>query len=291
MRMLKNARVYHDLDLMLQGESPDFVDIASPPLFHPQAIRSALEAGAHVLCEKPICLERSDLESAIRLASDKSRVLMCVHNWKFAPAFAAAKRAIDAGRIGAVRMINADRIRTEPAGGPGQWRSSRENGGGILIDHGWHIFYLAQWIFGGEAPVGISANLEASSGIDEIADLRLVFSNGGLLRSYLTWRAPVRRTVTTIFGDGGVLDIDENRVTLTARSGQRTQLEMEDAPDDSYHPTWFAGMAEQFELAISAGYRSGVPVQNLAEASAALAIIEAARKSSNSAGISVAIER
>jgi len=291
MRMLKNARVYHDLDLMLQGESPDFVDIASPPLFHPQAIRSALEAGAHVLCEKPMCLQRGDLESVKRLAADKSRVVMCVHNWKFAPAFAAAKRAIDLGRIGAVRMINADRIRTQPAGGPGQWRSRRENGGGILVDHGWHIFYLAQWTLGGDAPARVSANLEAPTGIDEIADLRVVFSSGGVLRSYLTWRAPVRRTVTTIYGDGGVIEINENRVVLTARSGEREELPVEDAPDDSYHPTWFAGMAEQFESALAAGCCSDAPVRNLAEASYALAIIDAARKSSDSDGISVAIDR
>src|SRR5712671_4589785 len=59
-RLIKSVRVYDDLGLMLDGESPDFVDIASPPAYHAESIRAALNAGAHVLVEKPLCLTLHD---------------------------------------------------------------------------------------------------------------------------------------------------------------------------------------------------------------------------------------
>jgi len=47
-RLIKSVRVYDDLGLMLDGESPDFVDIASPPAYHAESVRAALNAGANV---------------------------------------------------------------------------------------------------------------------------------------------------------------------------------------------------------------------------------------------------
>src|SRR6266481_14752 len=82
-RLIKSVRVYDDLGLMLDGEAPDFVDIASPPKQHAESIRAALNAGAHVLAEKPLCLELEDFQQLTRLAAEKRRVLMCVHNWKY----------------------------------------------------------------------------------------------------------------------------------------------------------------------------------------------------------------
>src|SRR5689334_17686527 len=58
--LIRNIRVYDDLELMLDGEKLDFVDIASPPAFHAAAAQLVLRAGVHVLIEKPLCLERQD---------------------------------------------------------------------------------------------------------------------------------------------------------------------------------------------------------------------------------------
>ena len=80
--LLKNVRVYDDLDLMLDGEALDFVDIASPPAFHTASVRKALAAGAHVLVEKPACFSSAELDGLAALAAERARVLMCVHNWK-----------------------------------------------------------------------------------------------------------------------------------------------------------------------------------------------------------------
>ena len=290
MRLLKGARVYDDLGLMLDGEAPDFVDIASPPAFHPKAIRMALEAGLHVLCEKPLCLEPSELEDLAQLAEQRSRVLMCVHNWKHSPPFMVARHAIAAGRLGALRFISLDRLRTEPAGGAGKWRSERACGGGILIDHGWHAFYLVQSLMGGDAPQSVSAYLAHNEGgdLDDLADLRVVFPGERVARLHLSWRAPVRRTYTALYGEKAILEIEGDRVVLTERSGAVENLSVKDAPDDSYHSAWFSGVADDFERAI-AGPERTAGLRNLAEARSALRLIVAARESAAAGGAPVSL--
>jgi predicted dehydrogenase len=296
MRLIKNVRVYDDLELMLDGEAPDFVDVASPPGMHHEAARAALRAGAHVLVEKPLALTLADFDELAALAAEKRRVLMCVHNWKYAPAYAAVRRAVEAGRLGEIRFMSIDRLRTEPAGAGGsggKWRASAASGGGILIDHGWHVFYLMYWMLGGESPVSISARLESPAGVDvdDVADVRVGFEAGRVARAHLSWRAPVRRTSAVIYGERASIEIEGDRVRLTDRSGKAEDLSVADIPDDSYHSAWFGGVAQEFEQAVSEGSNSSVAVArgNLAEARAALAIIDAARQSAVNNGIEINI--
>lgn len=295
-RLIKNVRVYDDLGLMLDGEAPDFVDVASPPGAHNEAARAVLAAGAHVLVEKPLALTVGELDELESLARAKARVLMCVHNWKWAPAYAAARRAIEAGRLGEIRFMSIDRLRTEPAGAGGVggvWRSSGKSGGGILIDHGWHVFYLMHWMLGGERAVKISARLESPEGaeVEDVADVRVVFGAGRMARAHLSWRAPIRRTSAIIYGERASIEIEGNQVRLTDRSGMAEELSVTDTADDSYHSAWFAGVAQEFERAVSEGGNSvsGAMRRNLLEARAALALIEGARQSSLNGGIEINI--
>jgi UDP-N-acetylglucosamine 3-dehydrogenase len=291
-RLIKNVRVYDDLELMLDGEAPDFVDVASPPGLHHQSARAALSAGAHVIVEKPLALSLDEFDELAAIAAEKSRILMCVHNWKYAPAYAAARKAIETGRLGAIRFMSIDRLRTEPAGtggSGGKWRASAASGGGILIDHGWHVFYLMYWLLGGDSPVSISARLESPAGmdVDDVADVRIRFASGSFFRAHLSWRAPVRKTSALIFGEHASLAIEGDRVLLTRRSGEVEDLSVADIADDSYHSAWFGGVAEEFERAVTEGTNSLVASRNLAEARVALMLIDGARKSSINNGIEI----
>ncbi|MGA9721750.1 MAG: Gfo/Idh/MocA family oxidoreductase [Candidatus Binatus sp.] len=291
-RLIKSVRVYDDLELMLDGEAPDFVDVASPPGMHHQAARAALAAGAHVIAEKPLALSLVEFDQLAALAAEKGRVLMCVHNWKYAPSYATARRAIEEGRLGPIRFVSIDRLRTEPAGAGGsggKWRASAASGGGILIDHGWHVFYLIYWLLGGEKPASVSARLESPAGVDvdDVADVRIRFANGAFSRAHLSWRAPVRRTSALIYGEHACIEIEGDRVTLTDRSGKVEDLSVEDVADDSYHSAWFGGVAMDFERAVTEGTNSVVVRHNLVEARVALVLIDAARKSSINNGAAI----
>ena len=297
--LIPNVRVYDDLELMLEGEAVDFVDVASPPAFHAGSVGLALEAGANVLVEKPLCLEAAELDELNRLATCKSRVLMCVHNWRHAPAYRRAYELISQARLGEVRYLALTRLRTEPAGGGGsaarsgeRWRLDTKTGGGILIDHGWHAFYLAQWLMGGDAPQAVSAHLGFRPGttVDDLADLRIEFSRDRIAHVHLSWRAPVRRTSAMIYGSNGILEIEGERVILTERSGRTEDHSVGDAPDDSYHSAWFAGTAAEFERAIAGGPEAPEARENRSQARVALGLITGARGSSGMGGSSLRLD-
>jgi len=292
LRAIKNIRVYEDLELLLDGESPDFVDIASPPAYHAGAARAALEAGAHVLVEKPLCLDAADFESLRAMAAAKSRLLFCVHNWKHSPAYRRAFDAISAGCLGELRYCALTRLRTQQAGGA-LWRIDPViGGGGVLIDHGWHVFYLMQWLMGGRAPASVAARLGVFGGaVEEVADLTAAFPDGALGYIHLSWRAPVRRTSALLYGEHGMLEIEDNAVRLVSRSGVTEDLPVNEEPDNSYHPAWFAGLAQEFESAIAQGPQGPIARQNLHEAAAALAMLNAAKASDASGGVPIAITR
>jgi predicted dehydrogenase len=285
--LIKNARIYDDLDLMLDGEALDFVDIASPPAFHAEAIRKVLEAGAHVIVEKPLCLAATEFDELAALASKKSRVLMCVHNWKHAPSYRRAYELIQSGGLGELRYLSLARLRSGPAGAGGsgvsgeRWRLAANTGGGILIDHGWHVFYLMEWLMEGAAPVAISAHLGSQPGatVDDFADLRVEFAGGLIANAQLSWCSPVRRTSAIIYGADAMLEIEGDRIMLTRRSGISEDHSVNDMPDDSYHSAWFAGMAADFERAIEEGVDGSTVRENQAEVRAALALTEGARRS------------
>lgn len=294
-RLIHNVRVYDDLELMLDGERLDFVDIASPPAYHAATARMALEADAHVLVEKPLCMDMGEFDELRALASGRRRVLMCVHNWKHAAVYRLAHETIDVGRLGEVRYLALDRLRTAPAGVStgtgGRWRLETKSGGGILVDHGWHVFYLMRWLMGGSDPSAVSAWLGAGGdGLAEnVADIRVIFPGERMASAHLSWRAPVRRTRAMIYGSEAALEIEDRRIVLTGRSGTMDDLSVDGEPDDSYHSAWFAKVAEDFERTVGEGADSRSAAENLAEARTALALIIGTQNSHSqrSAGVTV----
>lgn len=311
-----NLRVYDDLALMLDGESPEFVDVTSPPAYHAGAARMALEAGAHVLVEKPLGLDLDEFERLVTLAQARQRVLMCAHNWQFAPAYREASALIAAGRVGEPRYISLARLRNQPAGAVAntaggvsvsgaapsseRWRSEAKTGGGLLIDHGWHTFYLIHWLLGldheaRDQSVGrmedfsLSAYLgyPPNSSVDDLADLRIHGPAGAIANVHLSWRSPVRRTSATIYGDGGLLEIEGDRLLFTPQDGPAEDYSAGGTPDDSYHRPWFAALAAHFLEALAEGCEGAIVRRNHAEVRFALAATSAARDSAMSGGIPV----
>ena len=295
--LIKNVRVYDDLELMLDGEALDFLDIASPPVFHAAAVKLALEAGVNLIVEKPLCLNTRELEELSNLAARNDRLLMCVHNWKYSPAFQRAHDLISGGRLGQVHYISLVRMRAGQAGsglggveGSERWRLEPNAGGGILIDHGWHAFYLAHWLMGGDEPLSVSSHLHFAplNGVDDVADSRIEFPGARMVNVHLTWRAPVRRTSTIIMGTAGLLEIEGDRLFLTDRSGRVEDYSVIDAPEDSYHAAWFIAAVADYERVLNQGPHAELALMNLREAAAALTLTIAARRSAAQNGAAVA---
>jgi len=298
LNLIKNVRVYDDLELMLDGEKLDFLDIASPPAFHAGAAQLALEANVHVIVEKPLCLNATELAQLSSLAARNHRLLMCVHNWKYSPAYRRAHELISAGRLGQAQHVSLVRMRGESAGsspsevGSGErWRLDSKAGGGILIDHGWHTFYLANWLMGGDKPLSVSAYLrfDPDSGIDDFADLRIEFPGGRMVNILLMWGAPVRRTAAVIVGTAGLLDIEGDKILLTEWPGRSADCSVTDIPEDSYHAPWFTAAAADYERVLNQGPHAELARVNLHEAATALTLTMAAQRSAAQDGRAVAL--
>ena len=126
--------------------------IASATDTHADLIETFARAGKHVFCEKPVDLDIDRARQVVAIANDAGIKLMLGFNRRFDPNFAAARRAIDQGRIGAVEMVT---ITSRDPGAPDIGYAARS--GGIFRDMTIHDLDMARFLLG-EEPVAVSAH-------------------------------------------------------------------------------------------------------------------------------------
>jgi predicted dehydrogenase len=284
-------RAYGTLEELFHAEKLDFVDICTPPSSHAELALKALEQKCHVLCEKPLTLKSSDYEELSQASARADRAVFTVHNWAFAPIFQKAFALIREGRIGLVWHVEIFTLRdnvckgaADGSGGsvsaPEDWRKNPAMaGGGILIDHGWHAFYLLLNLVSQE-PQKILAKMlkdrENPESLEEAVQTLVQFPGAdGYI--HLTWRAKMRRNHVIVQGQSGTLLIDDDRILLTTHGGARDEIAFETALSaGSHHPDWFKALLPEFIAEIKNPARRGV---NFKEAGWCLALTAAAYQS------------
>ncbi|MFQ5666230.1 MAG: Gfo/Idh/MocA family protein [Candidatus Binatia bacterium] len=249
-RLLPGVRTYASGAALLHAERLDFVDIATPPALHAPAIVAAARAGLHVLCEKPLTTSLADYEAVRAAVRESGVVLHTVHNWKYSEGFRAARRCVAGGTLGRLKRISFDTARNGFAAGSADWRVRASlAGGGILVDHGWHAFYLLLAL-AAEPPRRISATLErrryADAEVEDTARCTIDFpSLDAEIR--LTWAARTRRTRWCMVGADGRLTIDDDRLVMQGKGAPQGQRLATALSHGSHHPEWFAGVLEAFQ--------------------------------------------
>lgn len=249
---LPHARLYAAVAEMLKAERGlDFAVIATPPWLHAPLSLECLQGGLHVLCEKPLALSERELDGLAEAAKSGDRALFCVNNWKKAPLLAKLKELIDEGAIGTPRFVRWEVLRTKPAADAGgSWRTDpKRAGGGIVMDHGWHAFYLLRWLLG-QRPTGAAARLVPAAPRELEATVLADF--GGVPAVvHLSWRAPARSHVGVLRGARGSIEIADSALLVT-RGGCETRYTFpEPLSQGSAHPEWFAGLLPDFAAAIA----------------------------------------
>ncbi|MFG3039138.1 Gfo/Idh/MocA family protein [Streptomyces sp. NPDC048330] len=154
-----------DWQALVSRDDVQLVDICTPGDRHAEIAIAALDAGKHVLCEKPLAnsvAEAEAMAAAAERARARGQVAMVGFNYRRVPALALARRLIEQGRIGALRHVRLTYLQdwlVDPDF-PLTWRLERHHAGsGALGDLGAHIVDLAQFL-AGEPLVGVSAQLE-----------------------------------------------------------------------------------------------------------------------------------
>ncbi len=140
---------YGDFSDMINGETLDLVDVCTPPRTHSHLSVHAMDAGLHVLVEKPMATSVCEADDMVA-ASKKNGVKLCVvHNHLFSPVVQKAKRLLDAGVIGELVDVET-RILVNMGGGVSmQDHWYHDLPGGILGDYGPHAVYLELAFLGG----------------------------------------------------------------------------------------------------------------------------------------------
>jgi len=143
----------------------DLIDIVAPGDAHRDIAVAALEAGKHVLCEKPLANtlgEAEEMSEAAAKAAAEGVFAMCGFTYRRVPALALAKRLVDEGRIGTVRHVRAQYLQDwlNSPDAPLTWRLDRARAGsGALGDLGAHLIDATQWLTGAQV-TGVSGILE-----------------------------------------------------------------------------------------------------------------------------------
>lgn len=132
----------------LGREKPDLIIITTPNASHTSWIRAGLEAGCHVVCEKPLCISGREAVELYALAEKKGLLLVCCQNMRFRPDFMAAKACLESGTLGDVYYAQFDRIRRRGIPGWGSFCSREANLGGAMADIGVHLLDSLLWMLG-----------------------------------------------------------------------------------------------------------------------------------------------
>jgi predicted dehydrogenase len=132
-------------------EDVDLVVVAAPPHLHYPVTMAALEAGKHVICEKPMAMDAEQAEAMTNHAANCPNQLAIIdHELRFNPTWRRLKELVDSGFLGELRHVNitiASGFR-HSAQRPWNWWSQESAGGGLLGALGSHAIDMLRWIFG-----------------------------------------------------------------------------------------------------------------------------------------------
>ena len=196
-----STRFYGDYRELLENEKPEAVSIAVPTVLHEQVGIAALEAGAHVLMEKPIAATVEEGECLIAKAQSVGRQLMVGHIVRFNPAIQALKQKLAAGELGRIFQIFCRRAGPFPA---------RIRDVGVVVDLAPHDVDLMRFLVGAD-PIRVYAETEQRIHTEH-EDLLwgiLRFADGVAGSLEINWLTPTKVRETLVLGERGMYRVDD----------------------------------------------------------------------------------
>ena len=160
-------RWYTDAEAMLQELTPDVVSICTPNASHGAMVRFALEAGAHVVCEKPLALTYRETKELFDIAREKGKVLMACQTLRYNDEYRFAREMALDEKLGDIYYAEFSILRRRGIPKWGTFHRMDFNGGGCLCDLGVHMLDAALWVMGNPSFAAISGSSAAVFGNSE----------------------------------------------------------------------------------------------------------------------------
>ena len=252
----------------------DFVDICTPTSSHLGLTLWALAQGYHVLCEKPVAVNRAEAATLRAAALAAGRVVMPCHQYRFNPVWRRVKQWLDDGVIGRWYLAEFRVYRTAADSGAGSsavpWRGQRAAGrGGVLLDHGTHLVYELLDVGGVPESVRAWTGRLRHDSYDVEDTAQLLFSYPDRLATmFLTWAGRRRETEIRFIGERGSITWSGGMLTLE-RDGQTESFDHTVDLDKASYSKWFAGLFHDFAATLDSG-DSARPMTDIAQVAAVL---------------------
>ncbi|MFC4769972.1 Gfo/Idh/MocA family protein [Effusibacillus consociatus] len=234
--------VFDDYRQMLEQKDIAAVLITTPNVYHAPIAIDAMQAGKHVLCEKPMASTLQAAEEMVRVQKETGRTLMIALNNRFRPDSHWMKNLIAEGAVGPIYHGKTGWMRRAGIPGWGGWFTTRElSGGGPLIDVGVHMLDLALWLMGNPEPVAVSGvtyrkfgdrpdrqirtwNVANPQGVFDVEDMASAFvrcTDGSTLTLDVSWAANIEkeRRFLQLLGETGGLECENDRVMYYGERG------------------------------------------------------------------------
>jgi predicted dehydrogenase/uncharacterized membrane protein YbhN (UPF0104 family) len=243
------ATLYTRAEDLLGTEKIDFCDICTPPFTHRPLVEEVARRGLHVVCEKPLAPSLADAERICAAVGEAGIVFQPCHQYHYSPHWQTVRRLLP--RLGRIYFAEYEVHRTEANEGNPNWspawrRDRNFAGGGILVDHGAHIFYQLRAVLG--EPRGVQATVRTlrhrSYSVEDTALVVLDFGDC-LAQVSLSWAARARAIHFRFVGDRGEMVGDDEKLQIHAEEREVITFD-EGMSRNSSHSEWYAPLLRRF---------------------------------------------
>jgi len=194
-----NARAVHDFEELLDDDSVEAVLIATPPQTHFSLAKLALQAGKHVLVEKPLATRLEDGQELSELARATGLTLMPGHTFLYSPAVNVVRELIREDVVGEIHFATSSRMNL------GKYQRD-----GVVCDLAPHdLSILLYWLEQPVVEVAASGSCVFREGVPETAFLTLTFASGTTANVQLSWLAPRKLRQMILVGSKRMVQYDD----------------------------------------------------------------------------------
>jgi len=188
-----------DLDAFLANPCLEAVAIATPPHTHHALVRKALEAGKHVLVEKPLARTVAEATDLIALAETLGLVLMPGHTFLYSPPVSKIRHLIEVGVLGDIHFVTSSRMNL------GKYQPD-----GVVLDLAPHdLSILLHWLGEPLTEASASGRSVYMDGVHETAFLTLGFESGTQANVQISWLAPRKMRQMVVVGSGQMVQYED----------------------------------------------------------------------------------
>lgn len=231
---------YSDIDAFLNDDDIDAVYIATPHSHHMEYCEKCINAGKHVLCEKPFSYNTESSRRILDLAKEKKIFIMEALWTIFLPAIKKAKSWVESGEIGRVKLITAD-FGFKGDGNPHSRLYNPELAGGALLDVGIYTILISNFIMNDTADKVTSNAVMTGSGVDETSVMNLQYKDGAV--------ASLTCGIGSDTGQNAVIYGEKGRIVIPYFSkAKAAYLYKEDGSEEKFEDE-YEGKGYKYEIA------------------------------------------